>query len=77
MKKEIYVVTMYRLGRRDGHSYVLGAFTKKQKAITATEIEIKNRGEKYMPEIIECIENEVDNDYIFKIIMPLKDPSYI
>lgn len=32
-KKILYVVTMYKFGERDLHSYIMGVFSKKPKAI--------------------------------------------
>ena len=54
MRKIAYVVTMYRWGDRDNHSYVVGVFTKKNLAIKYAEKEKENRGgTKYYPEVLE------------------------
>lgn len=56
----VYVVTMYRWGDRECHSYVLGVFSTKTKATKAGDIEQEYRGgNKYYPEILEIA---VDTD---------------
>lgn len=50
---KIYVVTMYRYGNHENHSYVLGAWSKKAKAQDEGLAEQKYRGDKYKPEITE------------------------
>jgi hypothetical protein len=52
-KNKIYVTTMYRWGDRESHSYVLYAGFSKHKAIKEGEDCKKDRGNKYMPEIVE------------------------
>lgn len=53
-RKKIYVVNVFRWGDRDKHSYFVGVFSKKQKAIDEAEREEKYRGSiKYQAEIIE------------------------
>jgi hypothetical protein len=59
-KDKIYVVTMYRWGERENHSYVLGAYTKKALAISEADKEEQNRGAKYIAEILEYNPNETD-----------------
>ena len=67
-----YVVTMYRYGSRERHSYVLGVFTKKTKAEKAETKEQEYRGStKYYPEILECPLNETLRDDPFKVVMEL------
>ena len=56
-KGVLYIVTMYRWGDRDGHSYVLGIYTKKNAAIKAAECESEYRGGKYAPEVLEMKPN--------------------
>lgn len=52
--KTIYVVTMYRYGDHEKHSYVLGAYSSRKGADKAGWQERKNRGgNKYMPETLE------------------------
>ena len=53
--EKIYVVTMYRWGERENHSYVHSVHGKKQAAIDAAKEEEENRGgSKYYPEVLEC-----------------------
>ena len=56
-KDILYVVTMYRWGDRDAHSYVLGVYTKKNAAIKAAELDTEYRGGKYAPEVLEVRPN--------------------
>lgn len=58
MKDKIYTVTAYRYGCRESHSYVVGVYNKKQKAINAAETEQDYRGGKYECEILEWNINE-------------------
>ena len=53
-KNKLYVVTMYRWGERENHSYFIGVFDKKQKAVDAGNAEQEWRGGKYDPEILEA-----------------------
>ena len=52
--KYVFVVTMYRYGNREKHSYVLGAFSNALLAEAHAQAEILWRGGKYKPEIIMC-----------------------
>lgn len=52
-KKELYFVTAYRWGDRELHSYFVGAFSTKQKALNAAEAEQQYRGGKYECEVLE------------------------
>ena len=47
----MYIVTMYRYGDREKHSYVLGAWSDKAEAEKWGDIEDWWRGGKYKPEI--------------------------
>jgi hypothetical protein len=49
---------MYRWGDRESHSYVIGVFTKKQKALDEGEKEEEWRGGKYSAEVLEFSPNE-------------------
>lgn len=52
--KYVFVVTMYRYGDHEKHSYVLGAFDGLEIAKAEADKEQEYRGgNKYMPEIIE------------------------
>jgi hypothetical protein len=57
MKHLMYVVTAYRWGSRDEHSYVVGACLKKLSAVKLAEQEETNRGFKYMCEVLEIEDN--------------------
>lgn len=77
MKNPVYIVTMYRWGDRESHSYVLGAYSTKTKAEKAGQKEKEYRGgTKYYP---ECIEVVIDEEYGsgFKTIVALEhNPNF-
>lgn len=74
----VYVVTMYRWGERENHSYVLGVFTKKHKAIKAADEEELCRGTKYSAEILRTPLNDLKvKDLGYKIIKDPTKPDYI
>jgi hypothetical protein len=50
---KVYVVTMYKCGDRNNHSYLLGVFTKKNHALEMADEHEEYRGNKYDAEIIE------------------------
>jgi len=69
--KKLYVVTMYRWASRENHSYLLGVFDDKIKALeTAAEHE-EYRGNKYDAEVVELDLNvsydtySTADDYLF------------
>ena len=67
MIKPVYIVTMYRYGNREMHSYIKGAYFKKSKALLAAEDEqIYRGGNKYIPEVLEVVEDKI------KTILELK-----
>ena len=57
MKSKIFVVTAYRWGDREAHSYVVGAYDNSDLAKEAADNECKYRGGKYECEVIEFIIN--------------------
>ena len=75
-KNKIYIVIVYRWGDRGCHSYFVGAFASKQKAIDEAEKEEHYRGGiKYQSEIIETEINKscAGNDFEFKTVKSLKN----
>lgn len=57
----VYIVTMYRYGDREKHSYVYGAFSNENIAREWGEKEKDYRGGKYEPEIIRfCVDSPTD-----------------
>lgn len=68
-KNNIWITTAYRWGDRSNHSYVVGVFTKKHKAIKEAEEEEEHRGGKYGCMVVEGKLDEVDrNELKEKII---------
>jgi hypothetical protein len=59
LKQFIYVVTAYRWGDLNEHSYVVTATLKKHRAIALAEEEQSRRGGKYECRVLE-IENGMD-----------------
>lgn len=51
MSKKVYVVTMRRYGDREKHSYVIGVFDNKQRAIIVGGVEEMYRAGKYTADI--------------------------
>lgn len=61
MTKAIYIVTAYRWGDREQHSYNLGVFTHKSKAISCADSHAQWRGGKYACVVEVCALNKFDN----------------
>jgi len=53
-----YVVTAYRWGDNENHSYTIGCFTEKKKAIDSAESHANFRGGKYQCEVDEYESNK-------------------
>lgn len=54
----VYTVHAYRWGNRENHSYLVGVYSKKEKALKAAYIEEDFRGGKYKCEVLEWIINK-------------------
>jgi hypothetical protein len=50
----VYIATVYRYGNREGHSYVVGAFSEEHLATQAVNYEYGMRGGKYRGEVLKC-----------------------
>ena len=61
-KNEMYIVTAYRHGEQKNHSYNLGIFTKKHKAIECAKSHSDYRGGKYACVVEKSMPNEFDNN---------------
>jgi Lar family restriction alleviation protein len=70
-QNSLYVVTMYRWGNRENHSYVLGMYDDENTAKQEAEKEIVNRDNKYFPEILQIPINKTKGER--KIIVGLQD----
>lgn len=69
-----FTVIAYRWGLRDNHSYFIGVFSNKDKAIEVAEYHKSLRGDKYSCEVIESIIDNYDEDKDednYEIIYPL------
>jgi hypothetical protein len=62
---EVFIVTAYRWGDRENHSYVVGAFSTKDEAILWAKKEEEWRGGKYDCEVI-----------VMQLNYPLKYKNY-
>ena len=67
-KNKVYTVHAYRWGDRDNHSYSVGVFSRKTKALNEAEDHRVHRGGKYECEVIEW---SVDDTSSYKTILPL------
>lgn len=56
-----FVVTAYRWGLRDAHSYVVGAYPTLATAMSAANAHLDYRGGKYGVEVMECSGTEDDS----------------
>lgn len=76
---QIYVVTAYRFGNREKHSYVLGVYSTEELALQEADKEENFRGGKYTCEILMYIlDSEQSPDLSFnlpKVIKKLPYPS--
>ncbi len=71
---KVYVVTMYRYGEKESHSYIIGAWTDKDIAFQNANTEILWRGHKYYPEIIKVeLDRNNDIDYFPEVVMSIDD----
>lgn len=66
----VYVVTAYRFGDRERHSYVVGVFTSPELAIDIAEQVPDERGGKYYAEVLKFGLNKIDNEE-FDAVWPL------
>lgn len=55
---DVFIVTAYRYGDKESHSYVVGAFNNKEEAIKQSNIEREWRGGKYECEVKSMKLNE-------------------
>lgn len=58
----IFVVTAFRYGMRDAHSYVVGAYATRCEADQVAKHHVQFRGGKYGCEVAECKEQSADLD---------------
>lgn len=62
MKNEVYIVTAYRWGKREDHSYTLGVFNKKHAAFKCADDHTEYRGGKYTCVVEKCLLGEFHNE---------------
>jgi hypothetical protein len=72
MKQLIYTVQAYKYGQRDGHSYIVGVYTRKHAALKAADAEEVYRGNKYICEVCETEPNSSKWDKEPKVIKALE-----
>jgi hypothetical protein len=75
---KVYVVTAYRWGNREGHSYVVGTFDNEELALEKAAYEREWRGGKYTCEIRSMYLNETleYKNYNVVLALPKLHPSY-
>lgn len=61
-KNKSYVVIAYKWGERSNHSYTVGIFSKKHKAIECADSHCLYRGLKYSCCVEECVTDNFSND---------------
>lgn len=68
---DIYMVTAYRFGDREKHSYVVGIYTDLAKAVVSCSDEENNRGGKYSCIIDQSVMNspEIPNKIVYETIL--------
>ena len=66
----VYVVTAYKFGSREQHSYVVGVFTNLDRAIAIAKEVPKDRTRKYFAEVLKFQLDKIDNAE-FDTILPL------
>ena len=75
MKPIVYTVNAYRYGDREAHSYSVGVFSKKSRALKEATIEEEWRGGKYVCEVLEWTLDKgaagVHDKDIYKVIKAL------
>lgn len=76
MKPLIYTVHAYRWGFRERHNYIVGVYSKKNKALKAADTEEDFRGGKYVCEVLEWTLDcgkEGNHDTEPRIVKPLTE----
>ena len=74
----IYVVTAYRFGYRESHSYVVGAFDNEEESLKQAKLEREWRGGKYECEVrsMELNESLKYKNYNVVLGLPKLFPCY-
>lgn len=54
----VYIITAYRFGDKESHSYVVGVFDNYKSALACAELEEDGRSGKYQCEVIEKTIND-------------------
>lgn len=76
--KEVFVVTAYRWGDRESHSYVVGVFDSLRCAISASKKVFDDRGTKYSCEVVKSsVLKEVPDNLLrtCKIVKSFLNPT--
>jgi 2-polyprenyl-3-methyl-5-hydroxy-6-metoxy-1,4-benzoquinol methylase len=71
---KVYVVTAYRWGNRESHSYVVGAFDNEENAIKEAKLETEWRGGKYECEVRSMELNESLKYKNYDVVLALPKP---
>ena len=67
----IYVVTAYRFGDRESHSYVVGAFDNEEESLKQAKLEREWRGGKYQCEVRSMNINETLESKNYNVVLGL------
>ena len=71
---KVYVVTAYRWGNRESHSYVVGAFDNEENAIKEAKLETEWRGGKYECEVRSMELNDSLKYKNYDVVLALPKP---
>lgn len=74
--KKVYVVSAYRYGWRNGHSYVVGCCENIDDAKKLSVAHMNYRGGKYGCEIVECNFNDIDESGSGRQVHYIESPYY-
>jgi hypothetical protein len=74
----VYIVTAYRFGDRESHSYVVGAFDNEEESLKQAKLEREWRGGKYECEVrsMELNESLKYKNYNVVLGLPKLFPCY-
>lgn len=68
---KVYIVTAYRWGDREEHSYVVGAFDNEENSIKQAKLETEWRGGKYECEVRSMELNESLKNKNYDVVLAL------
>jgi hypothetical protein len=73
---KVYIVTAYRWGDREEHSYVVGVFDNEENSIKQAKLETEWRGGKYTCEVRSMELNESLKYKNYDVVLALPKPRF-